>query len=395
MLICPPMPDIRYAIETTPILDSGVLPPRKPTKRILGFAVGLGSSLVFAGVIGLISTTKEHTTAIFLVYLPILLGVVVLHELGHVAAGTMVGFHFSTISVGPFAVGLQYGRVKFQIRTQSGSLGYAGMHIETLSRIRRNLLVFIIGGPLTNLVSGTFAAVFVLMAPRALRSGWLVPSAAAFSLLSLLVFALSAIPLRSTLHSDGARIRMLLKSRNEARRWIAAMALASQQRRGVRPRQWKRTWVQAVCSVRDSSFDEFFGNLLGYIAGSDRKDVAAEARHLERCLELAHLAPGMSRDVIARESSHFCAWTRCDSTLAEKWLSQVKNSKPLTPLMGIRTEIALQCARGNLGEALSLWQEGVVFIERLPSSPIRSTLELSWQEWGTEIKEKSHQGAVV
>jgi hypothetical protein len=324
-----------------------------------------------------------------LLYFPILMLTVVLHELGHVAAGVVVGFHFSSISIGPFSIGLQYGKVKFQTRPQSGALGYAGMHIETVSRLRRNLFIFVMAGPLTNLVSGALAAVFILISPQTLRSSWLIALSTAFSMLSFLVFVLSAIPFRSTFHSDGDRIRMLIKSPRETRRWISAMTLASQQRKGIRPRRWKQTWLLAVCAVRDSSIDEFFGNLLAYIAASDRKDVTAESRHLERCLELAHLAPVMSRDLIASETAHFCAWTRSDSRLAESWLSQLENRKPITPLIGIRTEIALACASSNFDEALSLWQKGIAFIGHLPPTLIKETIEESWREWGNEIREKN------
>jgi hypothetical protein len=379
------------SVPNTPTLESGVLPRRKPAKHFLGFIVGFLTSLLFAAVVGAISTNSTHTSVVLFLYLPILMLTVVLHELGHVAAGVAVGFHFSSISIGPFSIGLIYGRVTFQIRAQSGALGYAGMHTQTVSNLRRNLFLFVMAGPLMNLVSGTLAAIFVLISPQTLRSSWLIALSAAFSTLSLLVFVLSAIPFRSTFHSDGDRIRMLVKSPAETRRWISAMALASQQRKGIRPRRWKQTWLQAVCRVRDSSFDEFFGNLLAYIAASDRKDAAEQARHLERCLELSHVAPVMSRDLIACESSYFCAWTRCDLKLAKSWLSQLENRKPITPLIGIRTEIALACAGNNFDDALSLWQKGIAFIGQLPSTRIKETLEESWREWGIEITQRSDQ----
>ena len=135
-------------VLNAPILESGVLPRRKPGKHLLGFIVGLLTSLLFAAVVGAISTNRTHTSATLLLSLPILMLTVALHELGHVAAGVMVGFHFSSISIGPLSIGLQYGKVKFKIRAQSGPLGYAGMHIETVSRLRRNLFIFGCGGPL-------------------------------------------------------------------------------------------------------------------------------------------------------------------------------------------------------------------------------------------------------
>lgn len=377
--------------SNTPILDSGVLPSRKPTKQFLGAIVAFATVLLLAAVVGTISTNEAHTSATMLLYLPILMLTVVLHELGHVIAGIVVGFHFSSITIGPFSIGLQYGKVKFQIRAQSGALGFAGMHIETVSRLRRKLLIFVMAGPLTNLVTGIIAAGFIFVSPQTERSSWLIALSAAFSMLSLLVFVMSAIPLRSTFHSDGDRIRMLVKSPAEARRWIAAMALAGQQRKGIRSRRWKRTWLKSVCAVGDSSFDEFFGNLLAHIAASDRKDMPAEARHLERCLELAHLAPVSARDLLASASLYFCAWTRCDSKLAESWLTQLENRKPITPLTGIRTEIALACARSNFEEALSLWRKGLDFVTRLPSTRTKEILEESWREWGEEITDRSKQ----
>lgn len=301
----------------------------------------------------------------------------------------MVGFHFSSIAIGPFSIGLQYGRVKFQIKAQTGALGYAGMHTDRISGLRRKLLIFGMAGPLTNLVTGALAAAFIVLSPQAERSTWPIALSAAFSMLSLLLFTLSAMPFRSTFHSDGDRVRMLVNSSGEARRWIAAMVLAGQQRKGVRPLRWKQAWLQAVCAVRDSSIDEFFGNLLAHIAASDRKDISAEASHLERCLELAHLAPVTARDLVASESLYFCAWTRCDSKLAESWHAQLADRRPITPLIGIRTETALACARRDFKEALAQWQKGPDFISQLPSSRIKETLEESWREWGKEITEKS------
>ena len=100
-------------VLNTPILDSGLLPPRKPKKQLLGLIVGFVTSLLFAVVVGVISTSRTHTSVTILLYLPILMLTVALHELGQLVAGVMVGFHFSSISIGPFSIGLQYGRVKF------------------------------------------------------------------------------------------------------------------------------------------------------------------------------------------------------------------------------------------------------------------------------------------
>jgi hypothetical protein len=263
------------------------------------------------------------------------------------------------------------------------------MHIETVKGLRRRLLLFIAAGPAANLISGTLSALFVNFAPLSLRATWVAPFAAGFSVLSVIIGLTSLIPYGKTLRSDGERIWMLLNSRDRTRRWIAAVALGSQQRRGVRPRHWKRTWLKALCSVRDASIDEISGNMLAYVAASDIKDAPNAAAHLERCLELAPLSPPASRDFVAREASYFCAWFRSESPLAERWISQMKRPKLTSPLLQIRTNVALDCARHKFDDAINGWQKGADLIERLPGTPIKKPLEESWREWGDEIRDRN------
>jgi hypothetical protein len=382
------MPDLHAPISITPILDSGVLPPPRPRKRVLGLIVGFGVGLLFAFIIDNFSNARSLPGLALISYFASVVLAVTIHELGHLTAGWMLGFHFSRLSVGPFSIRVEYGRLRFQIRRGLGALGYADMHIETVKRLRRRLLLYAAAGPAANLISGTLAVLFVNFARPSLRATWSTSFAAGFSFMSLLIGLVSLVPYGKTLRSDGARIWMLLNSHDRTRRWITAAALASQQRKGVRPRNWKRTWLNAACSVRDASIDEISSNMLGYVAASDLKDAPTAAAHLERCLELASFSQPASRDFMAREASYLCAWFRNDPTLAERWMLQMKRATPASPLLQIRTNIALDCARQNLDEAISRWQKGADLIEHLPVTPIKGLLQESWREWGDEIRDR-------
>jgi len=380
---------------STPILDSGVLPPLRPRKRALGVIIGFCIGILFAIVVDNVGSKGSHPGVALLSYFASLGIAVTIHELGHLAAGWFVGFHFSHISLGPFSLRVEYGRLKVQIRRDFGALGYAGMHIETVNRLRRRLLLYAASGPSANLISGTLAALFVSLAAPSFRTTWVASFAAGFSVLSLLMGLLSLVPYGKTLRSDGARIWMLLHSYEGTRRWITAAALASQQRKGVQAKNWKRTWLKAVCSVRDASIDEISGNMLAYIAASAIKDAPTAAAHLERCLELAPLSQPTARDFVAREAAYFCAWFRGDPTLADRWLAQMKRPKLTNPLLQIRTNIALGCARHNFDEAIGAWHKGADFIERLPVTVIKGLLQESWQEWGDEIQERHGKTTTV
>lgn len=249
------------------------------------------------------------------------------------------------------------------------------------------MLFFIAAGPTANLISAALAAASISIVAPSLRTTW-TSFAGGFSVLSLLLGLMSLIPYGKTLRSNGARLWTLRTSSGRTRRWITCAALASQQRKGVMPRNWKRTWLKAACSVRDASSDELSANMLAYVAAIDIKDVATAAVHLERCLELAPSSQPASRDFMAREASYFCAWFREDSMLAKHWISQMKRPKLVGPLLQIRTNIALDCARNKFDAALDAWRKGADFIDRLPATPIKVLLQASWREWGDEIRDR-------
>jgi hypothetical protein len=383
-----PMHDLQAAATDTPILDSGVLSPVRRTKRAVGVIVGFGIGIVFGVVINTVGSIGPRPGLALLLYFTILGLVVTLHELGHLAAGWVVGFHFSHISIGPFTLNIQYGRFNVQLRRDLGALGYAGMHIETVKKARRSLLTFVAAGPVANLLSGALAVLFVYFAAPTFRDSWVLPFAAGFSALSFIMAVLSLIPYG---RSDGARLWTLVNSRQGTRRWIASCALGSQQRKGVRPKNWKQSWMKAACSIRDGRLDELNSNLLAYVAASDRKDGTAAALHLERSLDLARSRRSSQLDFLAREASYYCAWFRGDLPLAERWLSQIRRPKLTTQLLQVRTGIALDCAGHNFESALARCKKGAEFIERLPDSKMKPPLHDSWQEWTEEIQQRRNQ----
>jgi tryptophan-rich sensory protein len=382
-------------MPATPILDFGVLPPARPKKRALGLVIGACMGILFAVIVEKTSSTQSQTNLTLLSYLAILTLAVTIHELGHLAAGWLVGFRFSLISIRPLSLRVEYGQLKFRLQRDSSSLGYAGMRIGSVRRMRLRFLIFIAAGPAANLLSGPLSPLLVRYIFPSLLTTWVAPFAAGFAALSLLIGAMSLVPFGSNSRSDGARIWMLLTSSSKTRRWITAAALVQQQAQGVRLKRWKRTWLKAVCSVRDASLSEFLGNMLAYLAANDRKDTVTAAAHLERCLELAHLIQPPARDIVAREAAIFCAWFRGNPNLADRWLAQMKRPKQTTSLLQIRTDIALDCARGKFDEALGNWQKGASSIERLPPTPVKVSLTEGWIEWGAEIRERQCQTTSV
>ena len=268
------------------------------------------------------------------------------------------------------------------------ALGYAGMHLDGVRRLRRRMLIYIAAGPTANLLSIPMTVLLVNYAFPRLGDSWVATAAAEFAVLSLLFGTVSLVPFGGGVTSDGARIAMLLGSRERSRRWIGMIAVGSQLINGTRPKLMKKTWLKSASALRDASMDEFWGNWVAYLSANDRKEALAAGAHLERCLELSCLLNPSVRDLVAQEAAVFTAWFRNDAILADKWIGQVKRHKLMTPLMQIRTRVALLCAHRDFEAAFNAWQEGTTFIEKLPAASIRERLGKSWQEWRMEIEER-------
>lgn len=371
----------------TPILDSGVLPQRRRKNTILGFFFGLLIGALYLLVV-IKASAQDQGNIAALSYLAVLGLAVIIHELGHLFAGWMVGFHFSSIALGPIVFGFEYGQLKIRLRWGTGLLGYAGIQIDRVVRLRHRFLLFIVAGPSASLVS---AAAAVFLVQYLFSNSWLIPVGAAYAYLSSLIGIAGFLPLWPRSRSDGSRIWMLLTSRERTRRLISTLALVHQTKRGIPLKLWKRTWLNATTAVRDGSFDEFTSNWIAFLAASARKDIPELTGHLERCLELAYMLPDAARDEIAREAGIYAAWFRNDSAAGEKWFAQRKYPKQTTPMMRIRMNVALDCARKDFASSFRGIEEEATFIESLPNTPYREVLKESWREWEDELREKQSQ----
>ena len=379
------------SVSATPILDT-VVRPSRPGKTLGGTVPGLLAAIPFAAV--LITSSNSDQAAgqniagyVLVIYFMAILWAIIAHEVGHLLAGWMVGFRFSSITIGPVSLKLEYGRLKIQLRRLMPVGGYAGMHIDHIRRVRRRLLVFSAGGPAANLITSVVVASLLAYVP--MIPGWLAALGKMFWMISAIVGVLNLLPLRlGAIYADGARIRMLLSSFPKTRRWICLTAVGNQSQAGIRPKTWKRTWLDAAARIRDRSVDDFAGNWMAYVAANDRKEASVAAIHLERCLELANkLGPTLS-DLVALEAAVFTAWFRQDAALSKRWLDQVQKLKTIPELLRIRAEIALPIARKEFSIALSRWQDAYAFIEKLPKTPIKQRLAEGFLEWRDEIRER-------
>ncbi len=318
---------------------------------------------------------------------------ITVHELGHLSAGWLLGFRFSLISVGPFCLRVEHGRFKISLLREMTALGYAGMHVDRVRRLRHRLVLYTLAGPLAGLLVIPFAVFFANHSTFARTHTWALSFSAEFVMISILLSSISLIPMGNISTNDGSRMALLLRDVQSTRRLLSIAAIAAQHEKGVRPRNWKRTWLKAASSTPDDSSEDLGGNWLAYISCADRKDMLMAGLHLEKCLKSSRLFGPSIRDLVAQESAVFSAWFRGNPLLADKWLGQVKRPGLIQPLQRIRIDIAICSGRSDFNTGLHRWKDGLEYIERLPSRPVRESLKESWLEWRKEMEE--HQRSMT
>jgi Zn-dependent protease len=256
----------------TPILDSGILPPRVRRKigvgTIMGFVGGFFVALTIVKAVGeQADGSSKNGIVEILIFIAALLVSIFIHELGHLAAGWVLGFRFGLISVGPLELHIEHGRFKVSFLREMTALGYAGMHIDGIVRLRRRLLIYAAGGPAANVLTLPLAAMFANHTSFASTHPSSISFAAQLTVISILLSLVSLlpVPLGPTSFTDGSRIAMLFRDRVRARRLMSICAVGALYQNGIHPKNWRQTWLKAASSLADESLDDFSGNWLAYI----------------------------------------------------------------------------------------------------------------------------------
>lgn len=160
--------------------------------------------------------TADWGLATSLLLLPVHL---VLHELGHLCAGWLVGLRFESLGLGPVVARRLGGRLVWEWRgagLHPGVDGWASVSPGGRGPARWRRAVFIAGGPLGNFATAALAA--------GLRSALTGPAGTAAALLEAVTLwgcvtgALNLVPLRLTgvsLVTDGASLLALLRSEGQ------------------------------------------------------------------------------------------------------------------------------------------------------------------------------------
>jgi hypothetical protein len=316
-----------------------------------------------------------------------------LHELGHLAAGRLVGFKPRGLVVGYFSFSFRNGRLRARIIRSKTLQGLARVEINTICRLHRKLAIYIAAGPITNLLCASAA---LAAAKLGILDGLPAPVRSTnytFVFICYMQFIINLWPrhLSTGRYTDGARLFMLATSREKTRRWLSLIALEIQQRAGVKPTSWNRNWIKAASCMNDRSNDALRGHLLAYACAFDKEDCANGAIFLEKCLENASSASDQQRAELMAEALIFQGWCRGDRAKAYQWFHLMRKARQAPPLVGYRAALIVDWLANRPTELAAHWAKGMALIRKLPPGQ-REGMEESWIEWKAKLDERFPPG---
>lgn len=316
--------------------------------------------------------------------LPFLLfAVIVVHEIGHLVCGLSVGFRLMSVRFGPVRISPPF-RVSVRFEPKTGASGLVSMIPAKSKNLRARAVVFIMGGPVANLLTGFFI-IF-------LKVGG--PVASVFAALSVFIGAANLVPFRRlALISDGKRLLMLLNNAGQGERLLAILQLAAELRNGIEPENLSPDFIAKAIAIKDESPDTAAGYVLAYTAAwyQDAPDRAAHL--LETCLEYSQFSAPVMREALRCSAAVFQGRKRKRIDLAEQWLSEIPE-KTIFPGLRLQAESAILEAQGNIEGALKKLDEVQTALMAIHDSYQKSVGLRSLERWRRELLERKPSAAV-
>jgi hypothetical protein len=351
-----PLPELSADLSRTPCLDRRIpLPvPARTDAELKWWQLTLLSALLLV--------------KLFFVLYAVLLLCILVHELGHLVAGALVGFRFMYIRVGPLRIE-HTGKVSWRWTWRALTSGTTGSYPVSQWGVRWRLFASVAGGPAANLVSAFF--VYMLLPDG--RS-FLIVVGFFFVGLSSLIGVINLLSFRGgDPIPDGMQLWILLFSRKRRERLILILSFLSDAKRGDLKSFVDHRFLDQSTSVRDDSSQQIVANWLAYAKALGAENFDDAALYLENCLTASSAAKQELRESLIVEAARFQALRRNRPDLARQWLDLNSSGKPKA--RRFFPEAIVLYRENRQEEALGKIEEGLAFLREISDVAMRSEEE--------------------
>ncbi|MBE5107064.1 M50 family metallopeptidase [Bacillus thuringiensis] len=241
-------------------------------------------ALILSILYGVIRTGKLETMLNIWAVVGVSLLVIAIHELGHVIFGLIFGLKFKFMTVGPITVQKEKGKVCLRENKLWACFGGVATlvppSIET-PNLSKKWAWMTLGGPITSLLFGiTSGYIYMVSYYQYLLY---------FSFFHFAIFAVTIVPIKGTLMSDGMQFLILIKDDERARDHLYTIQISSELFSYKRPEDWDERLVElSEEKIKENKGirDIMSGLMLVFLARADQEGMERAIPHIERIVQL-------------------------------------------------------------------------------------------------------------
>jgi hypothetical protein len=296
---------------------------------------------------------------------------VLIHEVGHVVGGLLVGFRFNYIRVGPFTID-RSGKITQHWTWYDLASGQTRATPVSGKALRWSYCLHIAAGPAANLITA-FCAFKMMPRNNSLPAAVVL----AVFLGSTFMGLVNLFPARANGRMlDGLRIWILLFTRKRRDRMLLLLTFSADIRRGDPKAFMADSNLEPSSRIIDGSGEQVAANWLAFYKATAAKDHKLAGRCLEKCLVAASSVAADPREELTIEAARFQALRRRRFDLARQWLGQENSAKPNPRRMLVEALISYRENQFEL--AKTKVDEGLAETANLPEGSQRTSLEAAF-----------------
>ncbi len=344
-------------MSPTPILDLKQEPP-KTRRAWVQWAITVLISAIFLApfLAGLMTSRAPACNG--LLWLPAIYLAIAIHEIGHLTAGKLAGMEPGGINIGGFQLLKSGPRWVFRFDITQGVCGFA-KPLPPKGDFRRDHFAWMVaGGPIAS-VALTALCTLVLLKFGSGTWDWISTLfwGSTIGVSSLIPYSAAGV------RSDGALLWQLFTHPERSRRWIALLALQTEEADGILPRNWDPELMAEVLKA-DSSDPHYPAiQMLAAYRAVDQHDPDLALQDLENALAASSRSGNKKlRHWCFLEAASASARERKTVVQARVWLERARKLQTPRSTAGIEAEIAM--TEGRFEDAIQHWAAAREFITR-------------------------------